>query len=187
MGAALDSSSPLLPRGPSMKLLLRLGLVTLAAGAVGLTLSCASTREAAAAAGRAPAEVRAVWVVRYDLSSPAAVRAMVEEAAASRFNTLLVQVRGRGDAVYASALEPRAEFLRDQPDFDALQLTIEAARARGLAVHAWVNAYLVWGLGDRPLDPRHLVNAHPEWLAVRAPWAGNCTTATHAIHSTSSA
>ena len=149
-----------------MTLLLRLGLVTLAAGVVGLTLSCASTREAAAAAGRAPAEVRAVWVVRYDLSSPAAVRAMVEEAAASRFNTLLVQVRGRGDAVYASALEPRAEFLRDQPDFDALQLTIEAARARGLAVHAWVNAYLVWGLGDRPLDPRHLVNAHPEWLAV---------------------
>ena len=149
-----------------MKLLLRMGLVALAAGAAGLTLSCASTGEAVDAADRAPAEVRAVWVVRDDLSSPAAVRAMVEGAAASRFNTLLVQVRGRGDAVYASALEPRAEFLRNQPDFDALRLAVEAARARGLAVHAWVNAYLVWGLGDRPLDPRHLVNAHPEWLAV---------------------
>ena len=41
---------------------------------------------------------------------------MVEGAAASGFNTLLVQVRGRGDAVYRSAIEPRAEFLRDIPD-----------------------------------------------------------------------
>ena len=111
-------------------------------------------------------EVRALWVVRTSLDSPAAVRSLVERAAASGFNTLFVQVRGRGDALYRSLLEPRPEFLSDRPGFDPLQLVIEEAHARGLAVHAWVNAYLVWSAADPPHDPSHLVNAHPEWLAV---------------------
>ena len=91
---------------------------------------------------------------------------MVEQAAASGFNTLLVQVRGRGDALYASAHEPRAESLPADPAYDPLQVTIEAARGRGLAVHAWVNTHLVWGPAAPPRSPQHLVNAHPEWLAV---------------------
>ena len=152
-----------------MKVLLLMTLVALAAGAAGAhALLCLTTEVATwMAANRAAlAEVRAVWVVRHDLASPAAVRVMVEGAAASGFNTLLVQVRGRGDAVYRSAIEPRAEFLRDVPDFDALQMAVETAHDHGLAVHAWVNAHLVWGRGAPPRNPRHLVNAHPEWLAV---------------------
>ena len=111
-------------------------------------------------------EVRALWVVRTALGSPEGVQAMVEAAADSGFNTLLVQVRGRGDAFYASSLEPRAERLPDDPSFDPLQLVIDEAHARGLAVHAWVNTYLVWGPVEPPRSPVHLVNANPEWLAV---------------------
>ena len=111
-------------------------------------------------------EVRALWVIRTALDSPDAVREMVAEAAGSGFNTLLVQVRGRGDALYASSLEPRAERLPDDPSFDPLQLVIDEAHARGMAVHAWVNTYLVWGPVDPPRSPMHLVNANPEWLAV---------------------
>jgi uncharacterized lipoprotein YddW (UPF0748 family) len=111
-------------------------------------------------------EVRALWVVRTALGSPEGVQAMVEAAADSGFNTLLVQVRGRGDAFYASSLEPRAERLPDDPSFDPLQLVIDEAHARGLAVHAWVNTYLVWGPVAPPRSPMHLVNANPEWLAV---------------------
>ena len=111
-------------------------------------------------------EVRALWVVRTSLDSPAAVQALVQEAAAGGFNTLIVQVRGRGDALYRSLLEPRPEFLSGQPQFDPLQVVVQEAHARGLAVHAWVNAHLVWGPVDPPRDPNHLVNAHPEWLAV---------------------
>ena len=146
--------------------LLRLALVTFAAAAAALTLSCASTSEPPAVLADRPAEVRALWVIRHDIASPAAVRALVQRAAAAGFNTLLVQVRGRGDALYRSEIEPRPEFLRGQPDYDPLQLAIDEARARGLAVHAWVNAYLVWSPVDPPRDPWHLVNAHPEWLAV---------------------
>ena len=112
------------------------------------------------------AEVRALWVVRTALGSPERVRAMVAQADASGFNTLLVQVRGRGDALYASAHEPRAESLPDDPFFDPLQVAIEEAHARGMAVHAWVNTHLVWGPVDPPRSPEHLVNSHPDWLAV---------------------
>ena len=111
-------------------------------------------------------EVRALWVIRTALDSPEEVREMVAEAAGSGFNTLLVQVRGRGDAFYASSLEPRAERLPDDPSFDPLQLVIDEAHARGMDVHAWVNTYLVWGLQDLPRSRLHLVNANPEWLAV---------------------
>ena len=91
---------------------------------------------------------------------------MVERASAAGFNTLLVQVRGRGDAYYDSRWEPRAERLQGSPDFDPLALTIRLAHARGMAVHAWVDTHLVWGSGSLPKSPEHLVNAHPEWLAV---------------------
>ncbi len=111
-------------------------------------------------------EVRGLWVVRSTMTSAREVRNMVEHADRGGFNTILVQIRGRADAFYDSRLEPRAESVTDGPDFDALAQAIEQAHTRGIAVHAWVNTHLVWGPTDPPQSPRHLVNAHPEWLAV---------------------
>ena len=111
-------------------------------------------------------EVRALWVVRSTMTSALEVREMVESASAAGFNTILVQIRGRADAFYDSQLEPRAETVTDGPDFDPLAYAIEQAHGRGIAVHAWVNTHLVWGAGALPRSPQHLVNAHPEWLAI---------------------
>lgn len=112
-------------------------------------------------------EVRGVWVVRTTLTSPEQVRRMVRETYDAGFNTLLVQVRGRADAYYRSLYEPRAPQLRDAPEtFDPLALVVEEAHRRGMQVHAWVVAQLVWGLSPLPDDPDHLVNLHPDWLAV---------------------
>ena len=61
-----------------------------------------------------------MWVQRASLTSPASVLSVVETAKASGFNTLIVQVRGRGDAYYASRHEPRAPAL------------VEAACARSI-------------------------------------------------------
>ena len=117
-------------------------------------------------------EVRGVWVVRTSLTSPASVTEMVERTHAAGFNTLLVQVRGRGDAFYRSALEPRSEALAGAAgDFDPLAAVIREAHGRGMKVHAWVVAQLVWGLGPLPADPDHLVNRHPDWLSVPEPLA----------------
>jgi uncharacterized lipoprotein YddW (UPF0748 family) len=77
---------------------------------------------------------------------------------------VLVQVIGRGDAWFASERLPRAEALANA-DFDPLGELLPAAHAAGLEVHAWVNAVLVWSAPAPPRDPRHVVRAHPEWVA----------------------
>jgi uncharacterized lipoprotein YddW (UPF0748 family) len=47
-------------------------------------------------------EVRALWVVRTTLTSPEKIRQLVSSAADNQFNTLIVQIRGHGDAYYKS-------------------------------------------------------------------------------------
>jgi uncharacterized lipoprotein YddW (UPF0748 family) len=116
-------------------------------------------------------EVRALWVVRFTMTSEQAVRDMVERAHRAGINTLIVQVRGRADAFYHSTLEPRAEAVTAPPSFDPLAFAIEEAHRRGIAVHAWVNTHLVWGPTELPESPDHIVNAHPDWLAVPRPLA----------------
>jgi uncharacterized lipoprotein YddW (UPF0748 family) len=112
-------------------------------------------------------EVRALWVVRNTLTSTEKIHKMVESAAQAGFNTLIVQVRGRGDAYYRSRWEPRAIELKAQPaDFDPLAATITEAHQHGLKVHAWLNTNLLANLDALPDDPKHVYNAHPEWLAV---------------------
>jgi uncharacterized lipoprotein YddW (UPF0748 family) len=111
-------------------------------------------------------EVRALWVQRSTLASPASVIAAVDMASSGGFNTLIVQVRGRGDAYYASRHEPRPALLATQPAaFDPLALMVERAHRSGLKVHAWVNVNLVSN-ADPPSTRKHLVYLHPEWLMV---------------------
>ena len=117
-------------------------------------------------------EVRALWVTRVSLTSPESIAALVRSARASGFNTLLVQVRGRGDAYFADGLEPRADGLAAQrPDFDPLQAVITRARAEGLRVHAWVNVNLVASAAELPSGRGHVIYRHPEWLMVPRPLA----------------
>jgi len=116
--------------------------------------------------------VRALWVVRTTLTSPERIQQLVNSAADNGFNTLIVQIRGRGDAYYKSRVEPRAIELKDQPaTFDPLALTISEAHRRGLRVHAWLNTSLLANLDALPADPTHVYNKHPEWLAVPKPVA----------------
>jgi uncharacterized lipoprotein YddW (UPF0748 family) len=114
-----------------------------------------------------PTEVRALWVARTTLATPGSIEAMVNSARASGFNTLLVQVRGRGDAYYTSSLEPRAEGLaRQSVEFDPLRTTLKLAHQAGLRVHAWVCLNLVANAGTLPASRLHVAYQHPEWLMV---------------------
>jgi uncharacterized lipoprotein YddW (UPF0748 family) len=143
---------------------LRLGLFVLVAA------SSSYTQERAggpSTIGATSDEVRALWVVRTTLTSPEKILAMVRAAKENGFNTIIVQVRGRGDAYYQSRYEPRAIELKDQPPgFDPLAVTIAAARKEGLKVHAWINTSLLANLDALPADPKHVYNRHPDWLAV---------------------
>ena len=131
-------------------------------------LSCVGQAQAT----KLDSEVRALWVVRTTLTSPDKIHQLVNAAADNGFNTLIVQIRGRGDAYYNSRVEPRAAELKDQPvSFDPLAMTIAEAHRRGLKVHAWINTNLLANLDTLPADPKHVYNRHPEWLAVPKPVA----------------
>jgi uncharacterized lipoprotein YddW (UPF0748 family) len=151
---------PLLPLAVSARRLARLAPVVAAAALWTLVV-------AAAPAPPASPEVRALWVTRTALTSPAAVAAMVKSAGAGGFNTLLVQVRGRGDAYFNGGIEPRAAALAGQPGaFDPLAATLTLAHAQGIRVHAWVNVALVSSASELPASRLHVVYRHPEWLMV---------------------
>jgi len=112
-------------------------------------------------------EARAFWVVRNRITSPEEIRHIVTTAKENNFNTLIVQVHGRGDAYYHSKIDPRAEDLADQdPAFDPLAYVLEQGHAAGLEVHAWINAIYIWSKTEPPVDKNHVLHRHPEWMMV---------------------
>lgn len=112
-------------------------------------------------------DVRAVWVDSEALLSPERARGMVRQVDDAGFNTILLQVRPLGDAYYRSALEPRAEALGDaDPDYDPLAVVLEEARARNIAVHAWLNTHLVAAAVGVHASPSHIARGRPDLLAV---------------------
>jgi uncharacterized lipoprotein YddW (UPF0748 family) len=142
-----------------------LGLVLATTLVLGPSLTAVSS--AIQPAADAPPMVRGLWVSRAAMSSPATIARLVDDAAANGFETLIVQVRARGDAYYRSQFEPRAASLGTQrADFDPLGTTIGLARAKGLKVHAWIAVNLVASAVDAPMAPSHVVTRHPEWLML---------------------
>jgi uncharacterized lipoprotein YddW (UPF0748 family) len=102
-------------------------------------------------------------VVRFDLDDPAEVASVCSEAKAAGFDHLLVQVRGRADALYRSDLAPRAGNLAQAPtDFDPLaQLLTECAP---LPLHAWLNVFYLWGGDTPPESPDHPGHPGQPWI-----------------------
>jgi len=107
---------------------------------------------------------RAVWVLRSSLTTPESVRTMIQKVARAGFDTVFLQVRGRGEAYYDSDIEPRSADLTN--GFDPLALAIDLGHDAGLSVHAWVNVNFVASAATLPGSPRHVVRQHPEWLMV---------------------
>ncbi|MBI3404804.1 MAG: family 10 glycosylhydrolase, partial [Acidobacteria bacterium] len=107
-------------------------------------------------------EFRALWVDAFHAGIRSAQEAeqLVAEAKRSNFNSLIVQVRRRGDALYLQAFEPPLDDPAYDPKFDALASIIDVAHREGLEVHAWVNAMPVWRDDIPPRDSRHVFNQH---------------------------
>jgi uncharacterized lipoprotein YddW (UPF0748 family) len=121
-----------------------------------------------------PPELRALWVDAFHegIRSPKEADELVAAARRANLNTLIVQVRRRGDALYTKAIDPPLDDPAYDPSFDALAYIVDAAHRAGLEVHAWVNAMPVWRDETPPKDPRHVFNQHglsapseQNWLA----------------------
>jgi len=101
----------------------------------------------------APEPMAGVWVTRWTWSSPSDIDEMFDELAGAGFNAVFFQVRGTFDAYYASSHEPWAArlsgVLGKDPGWDPLAHAIDAAHQRGMALHAYLNAFPMWS-GEAP-------------------------------------
>jgi len=96
------------------------------------------------------ADFRSIFIDRFDYTynSPdipamtSAIHSQMQNAADMGFTDVIWQVRGEADALYNSNVEPHIAGLT--PGFDPLQVAIDAAHARGLKLHAWLNATPLW-------------------------------------------
>jgi uncharacterized lipoprotein YddW (UPF0748 family) len=119
--------------------------------------------------------VRALWVTRFDYTTPEDVRRIVSNVAGAGFTDLFFQIRGNGTVFYKSQLEPWAyelsggevSDLGTDPGWDPLQVAIDAAHASNLRIHAYMNVLPGWkGLEEPPAAVGQLWTEHPDWFMV---------------------
>ncbi|MBQ7265811.1 MAG: family 10 glycosylhydrolase [Firmicutes bacterium] len=130
-------------------------------------------------------EVRGVWVATvghmnypYDTTtSEEKLKAQCDEildnCADIGFNTVYFQVRPASDALYNSNIFPWSGDLTGsqgqapENGFDPLKYWIEAAHARNIELHAWINPYRVTKSGTSSslsnLADKNPAKQHPEW------------------------
>lgn len=90
---------------------------------------------------------------------------------ATGINTVFLQIRPEGDALYASTIEPWSYWLTGtqgvapSPFYDPLQFAIDAAHARGMELHGWINPYRA-KQSTPALASNHVAVLHPDWTFV---------------------
>ena len=125
-------------------------------------------------------EVRAVWLTTaFGLDWPKShdkeiqkeeIINILDELKDANFNTVMLQVRARGDLIYPSKLEPWAKSLTGElgkdPGYDPLKFIITEAHKKGIEIHAWWNVYKVYGKG-RPAEtwPENPVLKYPDFCS----------------------
>lgn len=122
-----------------------------------------------------PVEARVLWVTRFDFSSAANVRTIIQKAKAAHFNAVYLQVRTSGDALYKSTLEPCSPRVCTTlggatMTYDPLAVAIAEAGSE-IEVHAWLNSMTAWISGTssncnalQPSTPLHLALANPGYI-----------------------
>lgn len=135
--------------------LVRLAAAVLAALAVAAPLD-------AQGPGGARREYRAIWIDTFNtrFATPDDVAAILARAQLAHANTLVVQVRRRGDAWYLDAREPLAEGVTFPDDFDPLRDLLVRAHAAGIQVHAAVTVGAIWNQTTAPVNSLHVFNQH---------------------------
>lgn len=124
-------------------------------------------------------EVRGVWIATvFNINWPsrsglsqaaqrAELTALFDAAARAGANAIFLQIRGEADAFYRSDLEPFSRFLTGtmgtDPGYDPLEFAVDAAHARGLELHAWMNPYrALASANDALASSGHVVQEQPD-------------------------
>lgn len=150
---------------------------------VGSAVLCQSLflAPALAATPKPEEEMRAVWistVYRADFptvqnNAEAQKKEFVQkldQIQAMGLNTVVVQVRPKGDALYQSELNPWSDVLTgiqgSNPGYDPMQFMIEETHKRGMEFHAWMNPYRITtsGVDLAALSVDNQARQHPDWI-----------------------
>ncbi|GAB6929846.1 hypothetical protein JCM10914A_38290 [Paenibacillus sp. JCM 10914] len=95
--------------------------------------------------------------------------AMLDSLQEVGINTVYVQVRPAGDALYPSSLVPWSKVLTGiqgtDPGYDPLAFMIEETHKRNMEFHAWFNPFRAnTDILTATLHPSHVALTHPEWI-----------------------
>lgn len=100
-------------------------------------------------------EMRAMWISYLEFKTTgytetefkAKIDEMFDNCVELSMNTVVVQVRPFGDALYPSKYFPWSKYVSGtqgkNPGYDPLAYMVDAAHKRGLEFHAWINPYRV--------------------------------------------
>ena len=125
-----------------------------------------------------PDEVRAVWISYLDFKlllenqSKSAFKSNISDAFESisdmGLNTVFVQVRPFGDALYDSDIFPYSYVMTGEEGgslgYDPLEIMVEQAHDLGLRIEAWINPYRVRAAGSN----KAMASSNPAVKAIRA-------------------
>ena len=130
-------------------------------------------------------QLRAFWVDAFHegIKSTEQTDRLLADASRAGANTLIVQVRRRGDSYYRDSAEPIASDVAN--GYDPLADLIRKAHARNIKVHGWVVTLPVWKDGYVQPDRKHVWYTHgpnvpgaDNWFMMRDDGrAGDCAAA----------
>lgn len=128
-------------------------------------------------------EMRAAWVSTvYNLDWPSSSSRnnpekqkqeyinLLDQLQACGINTVVVQVRPKGDAIYQSKINPWSDVLTGtpgkNPGYDPLKFLIEETHKRNMEFHAWFNPYRVTTSGTdiNKLASNSPARLNPDWV-----------------------
>jgi len=134
-------------------------------------------------------EMRAVWLSYLELDYTEAtqddfindITSKFDDIKNAGFNTVICHVRANCDAAYPSKYFPFSEKYSGvkgtKPQFDPLQIMVEAAKARNLRIEAWINPYRV---SQKTNDITSLSRDNPARI-----WAENEKTSNNVLYTDS--
>ena len=112
--------------------------------------------------------IRGLWVIRNDMETPESIECALQVAKKGGFNTVFLQIVGRGHAFYRSNMIPHAlpVVSKNHKNFDPLEFALKKAHELGLSVHVWINILFTWGREDKPVNHGHVLCEHPDWFMM---------------------
>lgn len=130
-------------------------------------------------------EMRAVWVTTLlNLDWPSKSGLSMEEQKEefidlldnfqkNNINTVIVQIRPSGDAIYPSRYATWSKWLSGKQgtapdgDYDPVEFMIKECHKRCMEFHAWMNPYrVVFNYETSPAPSYHISNKKPEWVVT---------------------